>query len=316
MPKSLRRGLVMVTLGVSIGLNLGLAPTLPATAADSAKKSTAATSAQPDDAVRAVLMGLEAAISSKNIQNASNLFTEDIDFIDESGEEIRGLKALHERFEQRLNDPSAPEVGIHPTSITFPADNVALVIGEVSRKQGQADLPASRFSMVMVKKNNAWAINELHETAMQAAQTENHLQELNWLIGQWSVDRPDVSAQVTTEWAEGKKFLTSKHTVTKTGKQPQVDRQVIGWDPQHNTIISWHFDSNGSFGSGVWTKQPNENKWTVEVAGVGADGSNSTASNVVTVKSPDEVIWQSTHRSLDGTPVGDTEPITMHRVKR
>ncbi len=305
MLKVWKAGLVMLVLGLTIA-------TLDANSAETTKGSTAA---QQDDSVRTVLMGLESAMASKNFENAAALFAEDAHFIDQAGEEIRGRKALRERFD-RLKDASAPAVGIHPQSITFPANTVALIVGEVSRKHGQEDLPASRFSMVMVKKNNNWLINEVQETTMQSAQTESHLHELDWLIGQWSADKPDASAQLNFEWTPDKKFIKSKCTLNKDGKQPQVDSQVIGWDPQHNTIISWHFDSNGGFGSGTWSKQSDDNKWTVNVVGVGADGSNSVASNVFTVKSSDEFTWQSVHRTLDGETVGDTEPIAVHRVKR
>ncbi len=269
-----------------------------------------------DDRVRSVLMELEAAISSKNAASAGFWFADDISFIDQCGEETRGWVALRERFEQLFKQASTPAIGIHPQNISFPADNVALVVGEVSRKHENQDLPTSRFSMVLARKNNAWKINQMTETAMQAAQTENRLQALNWLIGEWSAEKPDASAHMNVEWAPSKKFITSKCTISKTGAPPQVDTQVIGWDPQHNAIISWHFDSNGGFGSGTWNKSVNDSKWTVDVAGVGADGSNTMASNVFTVKAPDEFVWQSIHRSLDGAAVGDTEAITVHRAKR
>ncbi len=278
-----------------------------------------ALSAEPvakDDDVRSVLIKLEAAITSKKADDASSLFSDDISFIDQSGEETRGRAALRERFDQLSKQTTASAIGIHPQNITFPANDVALVVGEVSRKHENQNLPASRFSMVLAKKNNVWQINQMTETTMQTVETANRLQELNWLIGEWSAEKPDATAHMIVEWAPSRKFITSKCTIGRTGAQPQVDTQVIGWDPQRKTIISWHFDSNGGFGSGTWSKQPNENKWAADVAGVGADGSNTMASNVFTIKTPDEFVWQSVHRSLDGAAVADTEAITIHRDKR
>ena len=298
-----------------VGIVFGFAPLNAYSAepkAETFKKNSIAP--QEDDSVRSVLMDLQAAIASKNIDNLTALFSEDARMIDQSGEEIQGRKALHERLE-RLKVDSAPALEIHPQSITFPASTVALIIGEVSRKRGPEDLPMSRFSMVMVKRDNKWLISELQETTMQVAQTESHLQELDWLIGHWTADRTDASAQVNFEWTPDKKFMKSKCIINRNGAQPQEDTQVIGWDPQHNAIISWHFDSNGGFGNGTWSQQAADKKWTVCVAGVGADGSNSIALNVFTVKSADEFIWQSIHRTLDGDPVADTAPITLHRVK-
>jgi uncharacterized protein (TIGR02246 family) len=299
-------GLVMLSVGL-LGLTLG--------SAQCAEKNES-TGAGQDDAVRTVLMGLESAVGERNVDKTSALFADDVQFIDQAGDEIQGQRALRQRFEELFKNPSAPVIGIHPQSITFLADNVALVVGEVSRKQDQDHLPASRFSMVLVKKGNSWLIRESTETSMQSAQTENRLQVLNWLIGKWSTGNSDASAEMTVEWVPSKKFITSKCVVRKSTKSPETDFQLIGWDPQRNAIISWHFDNNGGFGNGIWTKQPNEKTWTVDVSGVGADGSNTTASNVFKLQTADEFSWQSVHRSLDGAPVADTQPITVHRVKR
>lgn len=296
---------------ILLATNLAFALLGPSAGAE----SKASVAEQDDDSVRNTLSGLETAIGSRKIESIVQLFTEDAQFIDQSGEEIHGRKALQERFTQRLNDGSAPSVGIHPNNITFPATNIALVVGDVSRRTGQEDWPASRFSMLLVRKDNNWLIRELQETTIQSAQTESRLQDLSWLIGKWTANKPDASAQLVFEWAPGRKFITSKCTVSKEGKQPQTDSQVIGWDPQQNTIVSWHFDSNGGFGNGIWKNQPDEKKWTVLTAGVGADGSNSTASNVFTLKSNDEFTWQSVQRYLDGATINDTEPITLQRIK-
>ncbi len=269
---------------------------------------------QQEMAVRNVLIALEKAFSSKG-ENASILFAENALHIDQAGDEIRGRAALQARFDEQLKTSTAT-IGIHPESITFPAENVALVVGDVSLKQEEKYLPTTRFSMVMVKTNGSWLINQVTETALQAAQMESQLQQLDWMIGNWSTDKSDSSADLKVEWSpQGKKFITSKYSLNKNGKSPQIDSHVIGWDPQRRSIVSWHFDSNGGFGTGIWSKQPNENTWTVQFTGVGGDGSNMGASNTFSQKSSDEFVWQSTHRSLDGVAVADTTPITVHRVK-
>jgi len=271
---------------------------------------------QQEIEIRDVLIALEKAGGSKDAEKAGSLFAEDTLFIDQSGDETSGRAALRDRFTQLYKNAPLPLRGLHPEKTSFPAPNVALVVGVVSRKYDQDDLPATRFSMLLVKQGGRWLISQVTETVMQSAQTESHLHELSWLIGDWQVDKTDASARMNVEWAPGKKFIICKCILNKNGKDPQIDNQVIGWDPQNNNIVSWHFDSNGGFGSGTWAKRPGENQWTVNVAGVGADGSNTRASNVFTQKSGDAFVWQSIHRSLDGVAVTDTEALTVQRVKR
>lgn len=292
---------------------IGAMAQLGACAAD---KSGTVKGLEKEDAARNVLMALEAAITSKNADEAASLFAEDTQFIDQAGETVHGRKAIRERFAQLFKVGAALGIGIHPQNISFLADNVALVTGEVSHKIDQLNAPASIFSTVMVKSANQWLIKELTETAIQAAQPESHLQELGWLIGKWSVENANASVQMNVEWAPGRKFITSKTMLSRNGKEPQIDTQVIGWDPRNNLIVSWHFDSNGGFGNGTWTKTADGNRWVVEVVGVGADGSSTTASNVFCPKSGEEFTWQSVHRSLDGKPVPDTESLTVHKGKQ
>lgn len=269
---------------------------------------------QQENAVRNVLIDLEKAFSAQG-KDAGLLFAENAVHIDQVGDEIRGRAALQARFDEHLKTSTAT-IRLHPESITFPAENVSLVVGEVSRKQDAKDLPTTRFSMVLVKTNASWLINQVTETAMQAAQMESQLQQLDWLIGNWSTDKAGSSAEMKVEWSpQGKKFITSKYTLNKSGQPPQIDSHVIGWDPQRRCIVSWHFDSNGGFGTGIWSKQPNENTWTVDFTGVSGDASNMSANNTFSQKSSDEFVWQSIHRSVDGVAVADTDPITVHRIK-
>lgn len=299
----------IVTLLVVIGM-------VPDLACSAAEKANASKAPDRDDAVRHVLMALESAITAKSSDNATSLFTDDAQFIDQAGDEIRGRKALHDRFDALFADGAGRGVGIgiHPQNLSFLADTVVLVTGEVSHKHGESSAPASKFSMVMVRPDNRWLIKELTETAIQAAQTQSHLQELAWLIGKWTVEKSGTSVEMIVEWTPEKKFLTSKTLLRRNGKQPETDTQIIGWDPRNSAIVSWHFDSNGGFGNGTWTR-PAADKWVVEVVGVGADGSNTAASNVFLPKSSDEFTWQSIHRTLDGAPVADTETLAVHKVK-
>lgn len=313
-----KAALIVAALGLMLpGLGAQCKATKPGgSAASTSTKSDVPSDNQHEIEIRDVLIALEQAINSKNAAQAGTLFADDGLFIDHAGDETRGRAAIEDRFAQRFKNEAIQILGLHPEKLSFPASKVCLVVGVVSRKQGQEDLPATRFSMLLVKQGSRWLINEVTETVMQKAQNESHLRDLSWLIGDWQVDKPNASARMNVEWAPGNKFILSKCTLTKTGDDPQIDTQVIGWDPQNNNMVSWHFDSSGGFGSGTWTKEPGKNQWTVNVVGVGADGSNTRASNVFTQKSADSFAWQSVHRSLDGAPVNDTDVLDVQRVKR
>ncbi|MBY0547325.1 MAG: SgcJ/EcaC family oxidoreductase [Candidatus Obscuribacterales bacterium] len=265
--------------------------------------------------VRAVLISLEQAFASKTLAKVIELFSENAIFIDQSGEQTQGREPLRNRFAPLFQQETIPVVGLHPESVRFPAPGVASVVGVVSRKRGTSQLPATRFTMLMVQTNSNWQISEITETVIQSAQFEDRLAELDWMIGEWRVNKTDVDAKMNVEWAAGKKFILAKTTITKPDKTEQIDTQVIGWDPQNNRIISWHFDSNGGYGSGAWSKRPDKNEWSVDVIGVGADGSTTRATNVFQLKGSSEFSWQSVNRSQNDEPVADTEALNVQRLK-
>lgn len=268
-----------------------------------------------ENEVRAVLISLEQAFATKTLEKVIALFSENAIFVDQSGEETQGREPLRNRFAVLFQQETIPVIGLHPESVRFPAAGVASIVGVVSRKRGSSHLPATRFTMLMVQENSKWQISEVTETIIQSAQFEDRLAELDWMIGEWRVIKADVNARMNVEWAAGKKFILAKTTITKPDKTEQIDTQVIGWDPQNNRIISWHFDSNGGYGSGAWSKRPDKDEWSVEVSGVGADGSTTRATNVFYLKSPGEFSWQSVNRSQNDAPVADTEALTVQRLK-
>ncbi len=109
-------------------------------------------------------------------------------------------------------------------------------------------------------------------------------------------------------------FLHLKYLIAKAGETPKIDTQVIGWDPNRDQIISWHFDSSGGFGYGRWRKQ--DNKWIINAEGVEQSGWNSTATNVISSVDKNSFQWQSMRRTVDGLTFADTEPLTVKRVSQ
>ncbi len=267
-----------------------------------------------EDAIRDVLIAVEVAASESDPGKLSALWSEDACFIDETGTETRGWKAIHQRFENAFKQRASQyALGMHPEKISFPADNIAIVVGTASRKNGDSDLPVTRFTMVLVKNKSAWYINQSTETKIESANSGQHLRDLDWLIGEWKVDKAEGTVKFNVDWAPGRNFILSKCTIENANSAAQVDSQVIGWDPRSNSIVSWHFDNNGGFAYGKWSNQAKQ--WTVQVAGVGSDGTDIRATNLFTLKDANEFSWRSVDRSNDGKMVPDTEALTVQKVR-
>ncbi len=64
-----------------------------------------------------------------------------------------------------------------------------------------------------------------------SSDAQNHLKELEWLMGEW-VDR-DENASVDTmfQWTKNYSFISGSFTVTVKDRVDLEGTQVIGWDP-------------------------------------------------------------------------------------
>ena len=89
--------------------------------------------------------------------------------------------------------------------------------------------------------------------------------------------------------------------------------QVIGWDPALQQVRSWTFDSDGGFGSELWTKDGK--RWVLEATGMRRDGGRTQATNVLIPAGTDSFTWQSVARRVAGARLPDTAELKVHRVK-
>src|ERR1700761_5831525 len=190
-----------------------------------------------EDEGRQLLNDLPRAVNAGDVDKTLSYWSEDAVFVDQAGNETKGKPELRGRFSNLLPQRADCPASFHPEKISFPGANVAMVIGTVSLKNGSLDLPASRFSFVLVKQNNAWLIAQHTETSIQETSAADHLKDLEWLVGQWQVDKGDQPPKLDVEWADGKNFIITKITITKDSAS-HIDRQVIGWDGRARGIVS------------------------------------------------------------------------------
>ena len=79
--------------------------------------------------------------------------------------------------------------------------------------------------------------------------------------------------------------------------------EIIGWDPRTNRIRSWVFDSDGGFGENVWVHDGN--RWLIKYSGTLADGSEASATHILTKVDAATATMQSKDRVVNGAAQPD-----------
>ena len=96
--------------------------------------------------------------------------------------------------------------------------------------------------------------------------------------------------------------------------QSRRGKQIIGWDPRSEQIVSWTFDSSGGHGMGAWNAMPEG--WRIDSTGVTADGQpTSSKDHLIRVPGENNVFgWRSADRKLGDTKVPDVPEVVFDRV--
>ncbi len=138
------------------------------------------------------------------------------------------------------------------------------------------------------------------------------LRDLDWLIGTWEAKSEEAEVRTTYEWDAKKNSIRGRITI-KGKDRTVLATQILLKDPRDGELRSWLFDDDGSFGDGFWTRDGK--RWVIKATGVDTDGSEVTATNILTPVDKDTFIWQSTERTLDGEELENFPPVKVKRVK-
>ena len=139
------------------------------------------------------------------------------------------------------------------------------------------------------------------------------LKELEWMIGGFVDQDPDVEILVNNSWDKSKNYIHGTFSLTTEGQLELSGTQIFAFDPINQKIRSWFFDSDGGFGEATWTKK--EQSFIAETVQTLANGSLASAINIYTPIDSDSYTWESTGREVAGQILPDIEPIKIVKKK-
>ncbi|MCC6979467.1 MAG: SgcJ/EcaC family oxidoreductase [Candidatus Melainabacteria bacterium] len=272
------------------------------------------TQGDAESAIKNQLSSLAAAAMKADAEQMASFFALDGSYVNEDGLRVVGRPSLKEHFAKHVSPEMNGALKLEPHQIRLIGNDTAWIEGSTTRQIANQKSTDARFTMLLTNQNGTWVIQSATETTVTPKGSAAKLSDLDWLVGDWVAERGTEKVRMTAEKVGNGNFLHLKYLIAKAGETPKIDTQVIGWDPNRDQIISWHFDSSGGFGYGRWRKQ--DNKWIINAEGVEQSGWNSTATNVISSVDKNSFQWQSMRRTVDGLTFADTEPLTVKRVSQ
>ena len=228
-----------------------------------------------------------------------------------SGEEISGREAMEKEFAALFAEQPEIKLEVATVAVQFISPNIAVERGTAGILRGDREPEESKYTAVYLKRDDKWLLDRITEETIQANSASEQLKQLEWLIGDWSDQNGEDSVQIKCNWTSKNSYITRAYTVSSGGEIQTSGLQIIGWDPQQQTIRSWLFDSEGGFVSGTWTQK--NDRWFVQSAATLPDGGAGSFTGVFRPIDGDSYGWQKINQILDGEILPNLEELIFTR---
>ncbi|MEK6234038.1 MAG: SgcJ/EcaC family oxidoreductase [Planctomycetales bacterium] len=265
----------------------------------------------------AILESAESYVAAFNRGDAKALaghWADDAVYVNrESGKEVAGREAIQGEFERIFADAVGERLELAVESVRFVTTDVAVEDG-VASVHSRGELPArSNYTAVHVKKDGKWYVNSVRETLLPSKSSHyEHLKELEWMVGTWANENEDSKVSISAEWKANRNFLVRSFSVAIKDRLDMTGTQIIGWDPVNQRVRSWVFDSEGGFGSAVWTRR--DDRWIIKAQGSLSDGTRASAVRMLRQVDENNCAIQSINREIDGELQPNIDEITLTRA--
>jgi ketosteroid isomerase-like protein len=246
-----------------------------------------------------------AAFNEKNAEKLAACWIETATHTDrETGERTEGRAAIQADFTKIFAAQPSIKLSAALTRTKLITADVAHVEGLSTVIGGEGVPVESVFTAIMTRSGEKWLFDSIEETAAPVPATPaDALQQLEWLIGEWTDETGDVKVRTTFRWSANRAFLLRSFVAESADGSGLEGTQVIGWDANLQQIRSWTFNSDGSFGSSTWSK--NENSWLAKSSQTSPNGDISSGTYVL-----EQVDENSFTLQLIGHEInGDAQPV-------
>ena len=231
----------------------------------------------------------------------------------ESGQRTEGREAVRTDIAAAFRDRPGTKLFGRVLELRFIKPDVVSIEGEVTVSSPGMEPNKLTFSAVLVSKNNKWMIHTIEETPVAVpATSQDALQELEWLVGRWVDESDEARVDTVFRWTTGRAFLLRSYSMETTAGDLQQGTQVIGWDPRSQEIRSWSFNSDGSFGDGIWSK--NGDQWLVKSSQTLPEGRAASGTFVLKQVDDNSMTMQLIGLEVEGEPRPASEVATIVRV--
>jgi uncharacterized protein (TIGR02246 family) len=241
------------------------------------------------------------------------LFTPDAEYVDETGTLFQGREAIEKSLVEYFAENPDCELEKTIDSIRFVSPGIAIEDGSTNFTHPELpDTIESRYTTLYVKTEGKWLVASIRDHAPKGRRQHRlQLEQLDWLLGDWVDEAEDSIVTFSCQSVDNGNFLLRQFTILIGGEEVMSGTQRIGWDPLTSRLRTWIFDSEGSFGEGLWHRD--SDRWILKCTGVTPDGQTASSTSIYTYVNSHTMTWQTVDHEIAGVQQPDSEIYTIVR---
>lgn len=266
---------------------------------------------EPAAEIAALEMAAANFVVAYNHQDAAaiaELFTEAGEITDMKGNWLTTGRAQIQAHYEEVFAENPPHMAVEVASVRFVAPHIAVEDGVFHLTPGHdetAPPKSTAFTAVLTKDDDGeWRIASTR-TLGDVTDAAGRLAELAASVkGEWTHRNPHgFRLDLAFGWDPTGQYLAGEMLTTTADAAPQSGTIRIAWDASKQQIVSWMFDSMGGFTHSTWSQV--DDGWLIRSNGTTSDGESLTASQKLTPRGENTLIWAATHRIIAGENLPD-----------
>ena len=282
-----------------------------ATAVSASEEKPADTNAD-EQAIRQQSMRMVEAYNRAQAKEVAATFLPEGEAVDEAGNVYQGREQIEQIFGKFFQQFPGAKMTLSGAEIRLLGSGLAIEEGtrQVVTKDGTGKA-ATKYTLTYAKRDGQWLIASAREAAADEEPTPHErLAPLAWLVGDWVDENAESVVLMSCQWSEDKNFLLMEYTAKIQGRSAMKTSQRIGWDPLHQRVRSWAFDSDGGYGDAHWTAI--DAGWVLKSSAVLPDGRTGSATLFIEPVDKDKFVMRGFDRIL-GDETNDDYEVTIVR---
>ncbi len=277
-----------------------------------------ATAAEPDAAALQTLVveaadQFEKAFAARDPDAISKLFTEEAEYVDDTGLVLHGRDAIAAEYAAHFEISPPGKISVEILSIR-PISKGLVVEDGISTFEPADDGPSSqtRYSATHTRLDDGtWRIASLREVESAVMTPHERLKALAWLVGHWREENGSTIVDTEWTWSKDGNFLLSEFSAREGDEVLLGGSHRVGWDAERKQFRSWIFDATGGALDGWWT-EGEDGIWRVRLSGIDSEGVRISTTASYLAEGKDVIVISQDDRSEGAFQL----PQSSHRVVR